>query len=366
MTVIGDGAATGIDGQSTPTVAHLSRAHRRPLAEVLGGSEPVKMTPAIAANIGVLNEPLSCWMVEDSSTMEVNLLDRSLDILALAELPGTGEQIQVAIENQYGTADPDHFGRLVGWYMPESGAQMGVLVAEDFEPQLIKALTDAQIVRPDHGVWLVEATGFIIGSTPLVTYTVRASSLPRAERLVRERGFAKGRPGAAGRSNAEAQAEAERKAAALFGHIAQTNSGWLAPSLKKSRTTTGFYRWIIDNGLTCHVELFVGVDRVSVGSCYLKGSFDEMTLDALMAANQEIEVDPSPARRYQRGSWWDLRTDIGRDFVATDLPVALGDDIQRAIEAIRPAIDAHQDALKQAAARAIPSDLEPAAGNTVE
>jgi hypothetical protein len=133
------------------------------LAEVLGGSEPLKMTPDIAANIGVLNEPLSCWMVEDSSTMEVNRLDRSLDILASAELPGTGEQIQVAIENQYGTADPDHFGRLVGWYMPESGAQMGVLIAEDFEPQLIKALTDAQVVRPDYGVWLVEATGFIIG-----------------------------------------------------------------------------------------------------------------------------------------------------------------------------------------------------------
>jgi hypothetical protein len=130
--------------------------------------------------------------------------------------------------------------------------------------------------------------------TALVTYTVRASSLPRAERLVRERAFAKGRPGAAGRSNAEAQAEAERKAAALFGHIGQTNSGWLGPSLKKSRTTTGFYRWIIDNGLTCHVELFVGVDLVSVGSCYLKGSFDETTLDALMAANQETEVDPSP------------------------------------------------------------------------
>jgi hypothetical protein len=101
---------------------------------VFGGTEPQFMTPGIATNISVLNEPLACWMVEDASTIEVNLLDKYLDILATAELPGSGEQVQVAIENQYGTADADHFGRLVGWYMPETGAQMGVLIAEDFDP----------------------------------------------------------------------------------------------------------------------------------------------------------------------------------------------------------------------------------------
>jgi hypothetical protein len=62
--------------------------------------------------------------------------------------------------------------------MPDSGAQMGVLVAEEFEPQLVKAITDGMVVRPEHGVWLVEATGFIVGGTPIVTYTLRASSLP--------------------------------------------------------------------------------------------------------------------------------------------------------------------------------------------
>jgi hypothetical protein len=323
------------------------------------------MTPAIVSNLGVLNEPLSCWMIEDSSTTELGVLDRSLDILAAAELPGTGEQIQVAIENQYGTADPDHFGRLVGWYMPESGAQMGVLIAEGFEPQLIKAITDGLVVRPEHGVWLVEATGFIVGGTPIVTYTLRASSLARADRLLRERAFAKGRPGTAGRSNAEAQAEAERKAALLFNQIAQTNNGWLGPALKKSRITTGFYRSIVDNGLTCHVELFVGVDRISVGSCYLKGSFDEPTLEALMAANLETEVDPTPARRYQRGSWWDLRTDIGRDVPVDQLPGALGDAIQRAIDAIRPAIAAHRDALKQAVSSSAAAAIDHGRGGLV-
>ena len=37
--------------------------------------------------------------------------------------------------------------------MPETGAQMGVLIAEDFDPQLLKAVTDGLILRPDHGVW---------------------------------------------------------------------------------------------------------------------------------------------------------------------------------------------------------------------
>jgi hypothetical protein len=104
------------------------------LAEVFGGNEPQFMSPGIAADVSVLNEPLASWMIEDDSTTEVNLLDRYLDILATAELPRSGEQAQVAIENQYGTADADHFGRLVGWYIPETGAQMGVLISEDFDP----------------------------------------------------------------------------------------------------------------------------------------------------------------------------------------------------------------------------------------
>jgi hypothetical protein len=305
------------------------------------------MTPELARNIGVLDEPLACWMVKDSSTMEVNLLDRYLDVLAAAELPSTGEQIQVAIENQYGVADPDHFGRLVGWYMPETGAQMGVLIAEDFDPQLVKAVSDGQIVRPEHGFWLVEACGYKLGDTCVVTYTRRACSLPRTDLLDRERAFARRRIGAG--STTSDQAEAARRASAMFEHLANTAAGWLGPALRQAGATTGYYRTIVDNGDTCHLELFVGSDRISVGSCYYKSNFDEPTLEALVTTNREVEVDPPPDKRYLRGSWWNVRLDLGRDTPRHQWPDDLGAEVERAIDAIRPAIDSHQGALKAVA-----------------
>ncbi len=96
------------------SVTHLSEASRTSLAVVLGSRESIKMTPELANNIDVLDEPLSFRMVPDQREMEINPLDRCLDILAAAELPTTGEQISVAIENQYCMGDSDHFGRLVG------------------------------------------------------------------------------------------------------------------------------------------------------------------------------------------------------------------------------------------------------------
>lgn len=332
--------------RSLDGVVHLSRADRLPLAEVLGGSESTQMTPAVAAHLSVLDDPLSCWMVEDTSQMEVSLLDRYLDILAAAEVPDTGEQIQVAIENQYGTADPDHFGRLVGWYMPETGAQMGVLIAEDFAPQLLKAIADGQIVRPEHGLWLVEAAGFIVNGQPLVTYTPRATTLLRSDQLQRRRAFE--RRGSSGTGGAD-QAEANRRAAALFAHIVRTSTGWLGRAIQASASVSGPYRWVRDNGNTCHLSFFVGVDRISIGSCYLKSTFDEATLEALVVANQSTEVDPEPARRYLRGSWWDVRLDVGRDTPPDQLPADLGDDLERAVDALLPAIDEHQAALCRAA-----------------
>ena len=325
------------------TVIHLSRESRRPLAEVLGGSESDRMTPEIAKNITVLDAPLSCRMVPDQSQMEINLIDRFLDILATAELPGSGEQIPVAIENQDGTADPDHFGRLVGWYMPETGAPMGVLVAEAFDPQLIKAVGEGLIVQPEHGLWLVEACGYLIGDHSAVTYTTVSCSLPRAERLARERAYVSGHGG-----SSVSQSEANRRAAVLFDQLMHTSHGWLGLALKKAGATTGYYRWIQDNGNTCHIPLFVGVDRISVGSCYLKSNWDEATLDRLVAANQQASVDPEPGRRYLRGSWWDIRLDVGRDTPLDELPDDLGDQIERGIDAIRPAIDAHQQVLRDA------------------
>jgi hypothetical protein len=304
------------------------------------------MTPEIAANVTVLNEPLACWMVDDSSTIEVSAIDRFLDILATAEIPGTGEQVQVAIENQYGTADPDHFGRLVGWYMPETGAQMGVLIAEGFEPQLVKAVQDGQIIRPRHGLWLIEASGFLVGDTPVVTYTVKAFSLPRSEWLDRTRAFNRGAgAGTTSRSRAEDQA----RAAALFEHLATTSAGWLGDALRRSAHKTGYYRWIIDHGSGINVPLFVGVDRISVGSAYLKGSRDDATLEALSEANTLTSTDPEPDTRYLRGVWWDLNRTVGRATIPW--PDDLGASIEAAYAEIRSAVEAHQAALLAASSR---------------
>jgi hypothetical protein len=32
------------------------------------------------------------------------------------------------------------------------------------------------ILRPDHGIWLVEACGYLVGDRPIVTYATRACS----------------------------------------------------------------------------------------------------------------------------------------------------------------------------------------------
>jgi hypothetical protein len=80
----------------------------------------------------------------------------------------------------------------------------------------------------------------------------------------------------------------------------------------------------------------------------MKASWDEATLDRVVAANQQASIDPEPARRVLRGAWWDLRLDIGRDTPIEHLPDDLGDQIERSIEVVRPAIDAHQQVLQEA------------------
>lgn len=332
----------------TPTsIAHLSGSVRLALSAVFGGSEAQRMTPEIAQHISVLNEPLCCWMIEDGTEAqtEVSLLERALDILATAELPGTGEQIQVAIENQYGKADPDHFGRLIGWYLPETGAEMAVLIAEEFPPQLIKAVADGRIIRPSHGLWLVEASGYMVDGRPAVHYATVACSLERMIRIDRERAFHRGRSAGGG-----SYEEADQRAAALFDHIVQTNSGNLAPAIQHSPQVKGFYRRLRDNGDTCHISLFVGTNRISVGSGYLKAGQDDETLERLVSANAEAHVTPEPDQRPLRGSWWHLLRGLGRDTPPEQWPDRLGDDVEAAFNEVKSAVDAHQRALKAAIA----------------
>lgn len=342
---------------TAPTVTHLSASVRVRLADVFGGTESARMTPEIAAHISVLNEPLSCWMVEDDAATEVNALEKSLDILATAELPGSGAQVQVAIENQYGRADPDHFGRLVGWYLPETGAEMGVLIAEDFPPQLLKAVGDGRIVRPVHGLWLIEAAGYVVDGRPAVHYSTRACSLERLVRIEREQVFRRG-PGGGGAGGSD---EAFRRAARLFDHIARTSTRWLGEAIRKSSQTSGLYRTIEDNGDTCHVALFVGVDRISVGSGYRKLPHDDETVERLATANAEVQVTPDPDDRQLRSSWWHLMRGLGRGTPEGQLPDRLGEEIEAAIDQVRPALEAHQRALKDAVLAPAdgPSDVPP-------
>jgi hypothetical protein len=219
---------------------------------------------------------------------------------------------------------------------------MGVLIAEDFPPQLIKAVAEGNIIRPAHGVWLVEASGFLVGSN-IVHYATRACSLPRAEQIERSRAFRKPRSG-----SATSSAEATSRAAKIFDYIARSGSEAFGQAIKRSNLTVGFYRVLQDNGNNCHIELFVGTNRISVGSCYWNRSLDEVTLERVVAANSETETDPEPDQRYLRGSWWHLRRDIGRDTPLEQLPERLGEEIETQMEAIRSAIDIHQEALKQA------------------
>ena len=322
-------------------VAHLSALNRIDLRTALGGSEPEVMTPAILSHIEILNEQVLCRFDADSVEAEVNILGRSLDLLASAELPESGEEIQVAIENQYGTADPDHFGRLIGWYMPETGARMGVLIAEGFEPQLIRAVSEGEIVRPEHGLWLVEATAYQVDSTRFVNYQTRASSLPRAERLSREKAFLRG--------TASSSAEDDQRARKLFEWIQRTSDGWIGEAIARSRTKSGYYRRLQETTPSIFTELFVGTDRISIGSSHTKSGHSAEQLELIEAANKETEVDPSPARRYLRGSWWDLRTDIGRNSPEGDWPEALGAELERAYEAVSEGVRRHQSAMNSAA-----------------
>ena len=253
------------------TVFHLSRATSKPLKDVLGGDEAKFMTPAIASNLSVLDAVVACWFDQESVDTEVTLFNRSLDVLAKAEIPGSGEETYVAIENQYGLADPDHFGRLIGWYMPETNAEMGILIAESFEPHLINAVSKGQIFRPRFGLWLVEATGQMLGDVPAVSYSLRATSIERDVLIAREKAYRQNQSYSSSDMQAKRQFElAETEA--LFSHIAKTGNGPLSREVAKQHTISRWYRKLVDNGQGCHLSIFVGRNRISLGSAYLKGS----------------------------------------------------------------------------------------------
>lgn len=318
-------------------VFHISRGTSRPLKEVFGGDEATHMTPAIAANIEVLNDTVSSWFDPESVEREVPLFNKSLDILATADIPDFGEAVNVAIENQYGVADADHFGRLVGWYMPEAAAEMGVLIAEGFDPHLIRAIDEGRIVQPRHGFWLVEATGQLVDGVPVVSYTLRATSLDRDQLLKREKAFRKNQFHS---GNAKIQADlAETEA--LFAHIAASGDGPLTKRVRAAHTVSRWYRRVEENDYGCHLALFVGRNRISVGSAYLKGTLEEAVLERLTEVNRFTELDPPPSKRELRSLWWHL-ADLGRGTPRDAWPEDLGAILDERFDAVLPTLHEHQ------------------------
>lgn len=327
------------------TVFHISKATSRPLKEVLGGDEAKFMTPAIASNLPVLDAVASCWFDEESVETEVSLFNRSLDVLASAEIPGSGEETLVAIENQYGVADPDHFGRLVGWYMPETNAEMGILVAESFEPHLVNAVDKGLIIKPRFGLWLVEASGQMVGGTPVVQYVLRATSLDRDVLIAREKAFKQNltyAPGDSAKKTNLDLAETE----ALFAHIGSTGGGTLSREVAKQHTISRWYRKIQENKHGCHISLFIGRKRIALGSAYMKGALNAQTLDALTELNNNIELEPAPMKRELRSLWWKI-SDVGRSQPSDKWPPDLGAQLDAKFDELLPTLQEHQARLQQ-------------------
>ena len=327
-------------------VSHVSKGTRRNLSEVLDGQEASKMTPEIAKNIEVLDEVLACWFNPETVEREVPLLGRSLDILANAEIPGTGEEIAVAIENQYGPADPDHFGRLVGWYMSETSAEMGVLIAEAFDPHLIRAVEEGLVVKPKYGLWLVEATGHIVNGNPVVNYELQATSLEREVWLARKKAY-RDNVGTTSGSSPEKKAAEKQRIAALYEHILKTGNGKFTELLAKAPVTSTPYRHIVENENGCHVAVFVGKNRIAVGSAYNIKGLDENLLENLTTIVKETALDPAPSKRELRSVWWTL-INVGTNSPHSGWPADLGSQLDAQYELVQHAVNEHQEKMTTA------------------
>ncbi len=192
----------------------------------------------------------------------------------------------------------------------------------------------------------------------MITYTTVACSVPRTDRITRDRAFRTGT-----RSGSLGQGEAKRRAADFYQYPVRSSQGWLGPALRKAQGA-GLYRWIINNGRSYHVPLFVGSRRIDVGSCYLKQTGTTKPSGGWWLLIKARSLIPNRQVASLR-VWWELRCDMGRNIPVSQLPPDLGDEIERAVDAIRPGIDAHQAALLAAtemAGHPIPTDVSQTSG----
>lgn len=111
---------------------------RPSLFDAVGGGEETHFNPVCVELIDRIVGPVLGVDVDDVQR-EVPCLGRRLDLFA------TAEARRVAIELQYGEADPSHLGRLLGWYAPHVAATDAILVAESFPASLVDAVRDQRI-----------------------------------------------------------------------------------------------------------------------------------------------------------------------------------------------------------------------------
>ena len=140
---------------------------RPSITEAVGGGEETHFNPVCAQLIDRIVGPVLGVDVDDVQR-EVPCAGRRLDLLATADVR------RVAIELQYGDADPGHLGRLVGWYAPHVAATDRILVAESFPTALKEAVREKGIPN----LALIKAiTGWNRDGAPALGFEVVASNI---------------------------------------------------------------------------------------------------------------------------------------------------------------------------------------------
>ena len=123
--------------------------------EVLGG-EATDFTPwlQLPESMDTLGNALKLEELASVSA-EHNILGKRLDILATA-IDENGDEIPVCIENQYGTADADHLGRLIA-YLAQQDRGRAVWIVEQAHDAYVAAVRFLNRTSSDEvGYYLVQ------------------------------------------------------------------------------------------------------------------------------------------------------------------------------------------------------------------
>lgn len=131
-----------------------------PIREVLA-HEAHDFTPWLASNLDVLADAVG---LDDLALVETEsfVADYRLDILARGT-DGSGEDIAVVIENQYGRSDHDHLGKLVTYAAKaeaEAERVLAVWVVEEATPAHLAAVEFLNRTSADFIGWVLASVRF--------------------------------------------------------------------------------------------------------------------------------------------------------------------------------------------------------------